>query len=128
MLFKAVAFDLDGTLVIEKSSWFKLHKHFGTYAQSVTNMKDYEKGKINYNQFMRKDISLWKPQPKKAEIERVLLNYTLGHNVKNTIGILKKRGYILFIVTTAPDILAEAVAKDLGISQVACNNFVFNCE
>jgi HAD superfamily PSPase-like hydrolase len=126
MSFKAVAFDLDGTLVAEKSSWWTLHKFFGTYEQSVQNMKSYEQAKITYDKFMELDISLWKPRPHISIIRKILLNYTLTLNAKSVTDLLHRRGYFLFIVTTAPDILADAVAAELNISHVASNGFIFD--
>jgi phosphoserine phosphatase len=125
-MYKAVAFDLDGTLVTEKSSWWTLHKAFHTYKQSVQNMKSYEQGKITYDEFMRLDISLWKPRPHINTIKKILLEYTLCLNAKLVIGVLGKKGYTLLIVTTAPDVLANAVAKELGISHVISNGFIFD--
>lgn len=126
MQFKAVAFDLDGTLVTERSSWYKLHSNFGTLEKSKTNMHNYEAGKITYDLFMSRDIGLWKPVPSKANIEQLLLNYTLCANVKDVITTLQQKGYELFIVTTAPDILAVAVANELKIKNLACNYLLFD--
>jgi len=128
MAFKAVAFDLDGTLVTEKSSWWTLHKFFGTYDQSVRNMTSYEQGKITYDKFMKLDIGLWKPRPHISTIEEVLLNYTLTSNSKLVTKLLKEKGYSLFIVTTAPNVLANAVAREINISHVVSNGFVFDSE
>lgn len=126
MPFKAVAFDLDGTLVMEKSSWWKLHQYFGTYNQSLSNMRDYEQGKITYSEFMSLDIGLWQPRPHKSVIEKVLLSYNLTPNLLHVIKVLKSKEYQLFIITTAPDILANAVAGQLGIKYVASNGFTFD--
>src|SRR2546426_8779375 len=45
---KLVAFDLDGTLVQERSSWTKIHCHFGVEDIARSNMPLYESGKIDY--------------------------------------------------------------------------------
>jgi HAD superfamily phosphoserine phosphatase-like hydrolase len=87
---------------------------------------DYESGKIDYDEFMSRDIALWKPTPSKEKIQSLLLNYTLNDNVKEIINTLKEKEYELFIVTTAPDILANSVATELGIEHVACNFFIFD--
>jgi phosphoserine phosphatase len=126
MKYKAVAFDLDGTLVTDKSSWWKLHKYFGTYKSSLKNMTDYEQGEITYDEFMRLDIGLWKPQPHINTIREILLDYTLTLHTKLVAKILNERGYSLFIVTSAPDILADAVARELGILHLASNGLIFD--
>jgi len=126
MPFKAVAFDLDGTLVTEKSSWYKLHEYFGTKEQSVENMKAYEQRKITYDEFMKLDIGLWKPRPHIDTIKEILLSYHLTTNSKIVTKILKEKGYSLLIVTTAPNILANAVASELNITCVASNEFTFD--
>lgn len=89
-------------------------------------MKDYENGKITYDKFMELDIGLWKPRPHIETIKKVLLNYTLSSNVKPVIRELKEKQYQIFIVTTAPDILANAVANELGIQNVVSNCFIFD--
>jgi HAD superfamily PSPase-like hydrolase len=128
MPFKAVAFDLDGTLVTEKSSWWKLHEYFGTKGQSIENMQKYELGKITYDKFMRLDIELWQPRPKKETIEKVLSNYNLTPNSSSVIKTLIEREYSIFIVTTAPDLFANAVAKELNVKNIASNGFTFDEE
>ncbi len=42
--------------------------------------------------------------------------------------LLKEKGYSLFIVTTAPDVLANAVAREINISHVVSNGFIFDSE
>jgi len=126
MVYKAVAFDLDGTLVTDKSSWWKLHKYFGTYELSLKNMKDYEQGKITYDEFMRRDVALWKPKPHVNTIKRILLRYSLTPNAKFVTETLEERGYHVAIITTGIDIFAKAVASELHIQYVVANGLVLN--
>jgi phosphoserine phosphatase len=126
MHYKAVAFDLDGTLVCEPSSWYTLHKYFGTYEQSKKNMASYESGEIDYQEFMRRDIGLWQPAPHIDVLTRILFKYTPTRNSETTLKNLTKRGYKLFVVTTAPDFFANHVSSKLGIDKVACNGLIFD--
>lgn len=126
MTYKLIAFDMDGTLLTEKSSWWELHRYFGTYELSLKNMEAYEQGKIAYDEFMRRDIMLWKPKPHINTIKKVLLNYKYVPNAKYVLDILKRRKYHLALVTTGLDILANAVASELGISHVLANGLVFD--
>jgi len=50
------AFDLDGTILQHESSWVAIHKHFGTTASGEASLKLYGEGKIDYREFMRRDI------------------------------------------------------------------------
>jgi len=124
--YKLVAFDLDGTLVEGKSSWWKLHEYFGTIKLSLRNMRDYEQGEIAYDEWMRRDIALWKPKPHITTIEKILLDYTLAPNAKHVIKTLRERKLHVAIVTTGLDILANSVAMKLHIPNVIANGLVLD--
>ena len=126
MKYKLVAFDLDGTLLTGKSSWWKLHEYFGTVELSVGNMKDYEAGKIAYDEWMRRDIALWKPKPHITTIENILLDYSLAPNAEDVIKTLRERRLHVAIVTTGLDILANSVASKLHVSNVVANGLVLD--
>jgi phosphoserine phosphatase len=124
MKYKLVAFDMDGTLIEDKSSWWKLHRYFGTYQLSLKNMKNYEEGKITYDKFMRLDIALWKPRPHISTIRKILLDYSFAPNAKYVINALQKKKYHVALITTGLDILANAVASKLHIPNVIANGLV----
>jgi len=126
MNYRLVAFDLDGTLLAGKSSWWKLHEYFGTIELSLGNMKDYEEGKIAYDEWMRRDITLWKPRPHITAIEKILLDYTLAPNAEHVIRTLRERKLHVAIVTTGLDVLADSVASKLHIPNVIANGLVLD--
>lgn len=126
MKYKLVAFDLDGTLLVGKSSWWKLHEYFGTVELSLGNMKDYEEGKIAYDEWMKRDIALWRPRPHITTIEKILLDYTLAPNAEHVIGTLRERKLDVAIVTTGLDILANSVASKLHVPNVMANGLVLD--
>lgn len=129
MKYKLIAFDMDGTLLTEKSSWWKIHRYFGTYEESQKNLIDYEEGRITYDEFMRRDIGLWMDQrPHLNTLRKVLTNYSFVPNAKKVIGILREREYELAIVTTALSILADAVASELMIDNVMANGVVLDSD
>jgi phosphoserine phosphatase len=126
MKYKLIAFDLDGTLLVGKSSWWRLHEYFGTIELSLGNMKEYEEGKIAYDEWMRRDIALWKPKPHITAIKKILLDYTLAPNAERVIKTLRERKLHLAIVTTGLNVLAEAVASKLHIPNVMANGLVLD--
>jgi len=126
MKYRLVAFDLDGTLLVGKSSWWKLHEHFRTIEPSLQNMKDYEERKIAYDEWMRRDIALWKPTPHISTIRKILLDYTLASNAERVIEALKEKKLQVAIVTTCLDVLASPVALRLGVPNVVANGLVLD--
>ena len=126
MKYKLVAFDLDGTLLVGKSSWWKLHEYFGTIELSLGNMKDYEEGKIAYDEWMRRDVALWKPKPHITTLEKILLDYTLAPNAEYVIETLRERKLHVAIVTTGLDVLADSVASKLHVPNVIANGLVLD--
>jgi phosphoserine phosphatase len=126
MKYQLVAFDMDGTLLEEKNSWAKLHRYFGTYELSLKNMKDYEQKKIPYDEWMRRDVALWKPRPHITTIKKILLDYTLAPNARRVIRTLREKKLDVAIVTAALDTLANTVASQLGIPNVMANGLVFD--
>jgi HAD superfamily PSPase-like hydrolase len=126
MKYRLVAFDLDGTLLVGKSSWWRLHEYFGTIEPSLRNMKDYEEGKIAYDEWMRRDIELWKPKPHISTIKKILLDYTLAPNAERVIEALRGKNLQVAIVTTGLDVLAGSVALKLSVPNVVANGLVLD--
>jgi phosphoserine phosphatase len=121
MRYRLVAFDMDGTLLLAKSCWRIIHQRFGTIEEARKNLWAYESGLIDYREFMRRDIALWRPKPTIDEIKSILSSYTLAPNVKQLVGEIIRRGFQTAIITGGLDVLANEVARELGIPHVIAN-------
>jgi len=121
MKYKLVAFDMDGTLIEEDSCWGVIHRHFGTHAQATANLRAYERNEIDYVEFMRRDIALWQPRPHISQIEKILRNLQPTPGAVDVIPEIRKRGYQLAMITGGIDVLAERIARQLGIQHVLAN-------
>lgn len=121
MRYKLVAFDMDGTLVEEHSCWGIIHRHFGTQQEASKNLVAWERGEINYPEFMRLDIKLWQPTPHISQVEEILSNFKLAPNALEVVSKLRGKGYQVAIVTGGLDILAKKVADRLKIEHVIAN-------
>jgi len=129
MNIKLVVFDMDGVLVKSKSSWGKLHKHFGVCAKE--NFIKYLNGEITYQEFMLLDTLLWfknKGKIHRKEIEQVLLNEEFIEGAYETVKLIRKYGVRTMILTSGIDILAHYVSGKLGIDYVLANSLVFDDE
>ena len=123
---KFVIFDLDGTIIKENSAWEMLHKYFKVDPSIAKKNKElYDKEIIDVDKWIEIDIKLWK-NPNKTTIENVLKKYTLIEGIKEFVSYLKKRGFILGIVSSGIDILAEKVADELGIDICYTNTLIFD--
>jgi phosphoserine phosphatase len=121
MKYKLVAFDMDGTLIEGDSCWGVIHRHFGTHEKALSNLRAYERGEIDYCEFMRHDIALWQPRPHISQIEEILGGLQPTSSAGDVISEIKKRGYELAMITGGIDILAERIAYQLGIPHVLAN-------
>src|SRR5438094_9038265 len=84
MRYNIVALDFDGVLVRQVSAWWTVHKAFGTYQESKSNLSAYERGEIGYGEFMKRDISLWGKRTL-TEVKDVLFKYDLSPQAKRFI-------------------------------------------
>jgi len=70
---KLVFFDMDGVLLDTVSSWRYVHEYFGT--TNERSIMPYLRGDIDYLEFIRRDVSLWKTNGKlvkKTTIQKIL--------------------------------------------------------
>jgi phosphoserine phosphatase len=118
-----VFFDMDGVLIDVLSSWRYIHQRFGTSnRQSVTA---YLNGEIDYAEFMRRDVALWKDNGEaatKETIVQILFTLPMMPGARKCFQFLKKHQVKTAIVSAGLDILAEKIAGDLGIDYVFANS------
>lgn len=123
---RLAAFDLDGTVLEHNSSWVAIHGHFGTEHLGAASLRLYTEGKINYREFMRRDIASWPKGVTRGEIERILSGYKVRHEAPKVFGELRARGIPTALVTSGIDILARDVARDLRIDHWVANGLRFD--
>ena len=127
MNIKLVVFDMDGVLVDIKSSWGLIHRHFNV--SSANNMLEYLSGKIDYYEFMRRDISLWLKVKSKihySELLRIFNNVNIPNESKEVVKQLKSYGLKVAIVTSGVNLLADRVCKALGVDYCLSNKLLFD--
>lgn len=119
---KLVFFDMDGVLLDTVSSWRYIHERFGT--TNERSIIPYLRGDIDYLEFIRRDVSLWKENGKhvkRSTIEDILSTIPFIAGGKECILYLKKHHIKTAIVSAGLTILAKKVAADLGIDYAFAN-------
>ncbi len=119
--YKLIAFDLDGTLLVEKSSWNAIHEYFGTKPIARQTFDLYCKGIIDYKEFMKRDIAAWPKPLHISKISEILSNLNLREEAKEVVDAIHRRGVKTAIVSAGISLLANSVAKKLNIKHVYAN-------
>jgi len=116
-----VVFDLDGTLIKSRSSWGKVHEFFGTERKGTIALAKYERGEMDYEEFMRRDVSAWPPGISVSVLERILSDFSLSEGAKECVQGLKTRSITMGVVSSGLDILAKMACDRLGLGSYVAN-------
>ena len=123
---KLASFDMDGTVLEHNSSWVAIHRHFGTEHLGAASLRLYTEGKIDYREFMRRDIGSWPEGVTKTEVRDILSGYRIRREAPAVFDELRSRGMKTALVTSGIDLLAKLVARDLGIDFFIANGLRFD--
>ncbi len=123
-MLRLVALDMDGTLVDVPSSWGMIHAHFGDEnAEGLRRFMAYE---IDDHEFVRSDVRIWwkhRPDLTIQEVDAILDGAPLMPGARELIAGLRARGVRTAIVSGGIDLLADRLARELGIDFVRANGF-----
>ncbi len=113
--YDLVCFDMDGVLTTVRSSWAWVHQCLGV--DSEPNYKAYCNGEIDEDEFMRRDIALWKgvdPDIRIRDIAVLFRDMPLIGGIQETIASLKDCGIRSVIVSGGIDLAARMIAEEFG--------------
>ena len=117
-----VFFDMDGVLTDTISSWKHIHDYFGT--SNERSVDEYLRGNIDDLEFIKRDVALWKKNGRftsKYVLQDILNEIHLMNGAKQCILFLNTKKVKTAIVSAGLDILAEKIAKELGINYIFAN-------
>jgi len=123
-MLKLVALDMDGTLVDVPSSWGAVHAYFGD--SNTEGLKAFMENRIDDAEFVRSDVRIWwrhRPQLSRKDLEEILGLVPLMPGARRLLDGLHARGIRTAIVSGGVDVLAERIARELGIGRVLANGF-----
>ena len=119
--YRAVVFDIDGTIVEPVSSWRYIHEKLGKWDVLAFRYQElFQAGKITYRQFCKMDAVHWKGM-REDEMAGLFHDVRYFANVETCMRRLRKKGLRLMAVSTGLQFLAEKVKRELGFERVECN-------
>jgi phosphoserine phosphatase len=122
MKYDMVAFDLDGVIVADRSSWEWVHRSFGV--DNSHSLKRFCDGEIDDKEFMATDIAMWKemdPDICLEDIRKILMGARVNSGSVETVQALKEQGVITCIISGGIDLLADHIGEKYGVDRVMSN-------
>ena len=124
--FKAVVFDLDGTLTREKSIWEYIHIRLGKwYGFAEEYQRQFLAGKISYKEFCERDAEVWKGI-KVEEMMKIIRTVPFHPGVDELISHLRQRRLKLSMVSSGLSLLTDWVHQRYGFDHSVSNDLL--CE
>ena len=121
---KLILFDLDSTLIKEETI-----DEIATLAGVEKEVKEITKeamnGKLNFGQSLKKRVSLVKGLPIE-KVKKLVLRLRLTEGAEETIKELKKRGYIVGVVSGGFTVATDRIKDILGLDYAYSNELIEN--
>ena len=127
---KLVIFDMDGVLVPIKSSWQYVHEKLGVEDRAREYLEKYERGEIDYLEWMRLDTGLWVEATRGRltvwELERLFRDVPVREEAVRAARWLRRHGIIYGIISGGIDLLAKRVAREIGADFFLANQLSYD--
>lgn len=124
MSYRAVIFDLDGTLTPVRSVWQHLHERLGLWEdQARRHQEDFRRGAISYEEFCARDAAHWKGMPEK-DLLAITDRIPYRPGARECVQALQHAGLLVGLVSTGLTLLLERVHAELGLAYAIANRLV----
>jgi phosphoserine phosphatase len=124
--YRAVVFDLDGTLTRERSIWEYIHIRLGKwYGFAEEYQNQFLAGQISYQEFCERDAEVWKGM-KVDEMMKIIKTVPFHLGVDELISHLKQKGMKLSMVSSGLSLLSNWVHQRYGFDHSVSNDLL--CE
>jgi HAD superfamily phosphoserine phosphatase-like hydrolase len=107
-MIEAAIFDLDGTLTQTPNPWRHIHESLGVWPRACGHFDEWVSGRIDYDEFCRKDTSLWTGRALQ-DIHNVLDRIEINRHVPAVTEALVARGIPSIIISSGFNYVARRV-------------------
>lgn len=121
MTYRAVCFDIDGTIVEPVSSWRYIHERLGKWdVLAYRYQESFRAGQITYREFCELDAMHWRGLREDA-VAAMFDDIPYVRNVERAMAALKEMGLKLIALSTGLQFMAERVSRELEFDVVLFN-------
>jgi len=123
-VYRAILFDLDGTLTPVTSVWRHIHERLGLWEnEALRHQEAFERGDIPYEEFCARDAAHWKGM---AESDLRVITDAIPYRpgVHECVAVLKAQGLVVGVISTGLTILIERVMHELDLEYAIANRLV----
>jgi phosphoserine phosphatase len=122
--YRAVLFDLDGTLTPVTSVWQHIHERLGLWnSEARRHQEAFERKELSYEEFCARDAAHWKGMAE-SDLRAITDAIPYRPGVHESIAILKKQGLVAGVISTGLTLLVERVMRDFDVEYAIANRLV----
>ena len=123
-IYRAVLFDLDGTLTPVTSVWRHIHERLGLWEnEALRHQEAFERGDISYEEFCARDAAHWKGMAE-SDLRAITDAIPYRAGVHECVGVLKEQGMVVGVISTGLTLLIERVMQELDLEYAIANRLV----
>lgn len=122
--YRAVLFDLDGTLTPVRSVWRHIHERLGLWQDGASrHLAAFERGEIDYATFCQRDGASLKGR-KEADLRAITDRIPYRPGSRECMERLRATGLVLGVISTGLTLLVERVTHELDLAYAIGNRLV----
>jgi phosphoserine phosphatase len=123
-VFRAVLFDLDGTLTPVRSVWQHIHETLGLWEEEARRHQEaFQSGAIDYEEFCARDAAHWAGR-RESELRAIADRIPYRPGARELVDAAREAGALVGVVSTGLTLLADRVHRELGLAFTIANRLV----
>lgn len=121
-MYRALLFDLDGTLTPVRSVWQHLHERLGLWDDlAARHQEAFLAGRLTYEEFCRRDARHWKGLPV-ARLRGFADRIPYRRDARRAIAAARARGALVGVISTGLTLLSERAHRELALDWSLANH------
>ena len=123
MEIKAVVLDVDGVITKISSVWRYIHERLGTLEPAKVNAEKYKRGEIDYAEWARLDVALWK-NTRIETIEELIRSMPIRRGANEFFKFLKLHELVVIALSAGLNIVTDRLKEIFDIDYALANKLV----